>query len=396
MDFGPLNGEGGERRLNVLITRARRRCEVFTNLQAADIDLSRTQSRGVQAFKTFLAYAESGTLPTAGASGEALDSPFEESVRDALSGSGHHVVPRIGTAGFRMDLAVVDPEDTGRYVLGIECDGTNYASARSARDRDRLRPQVLKNLGWNLHRVWSVDWFHNPQAEHKRLMDVLDGTPPEPSPEAASTHDLVDREPTRESEREPVLDDEWGLPAYKFSKLTIKLKGREFHEIDPKTSAEWVTQVVRDEGPVVTGEVVRRVLEAAGKSRLGPRIQATVEEALTRSIRQGTIEVRGDFLWPSGLQTPPLRYRGNLPSASRKLDLVAPEELALAVERVVVDAFGMEPDAIAAAAGRLLGFNRLTEENRKRLDEVIAQLRESKKLVMQGNHLVVPDLKVAG
>ncbi len=396
MNFGPLNGEGGERRLNVLITRARMRCEVFTNLQAADIDLSRTQSRGVRAFKTFLAYAETGILNAPRAGEEAGNAPFEESVSEALSASGRQVVPRVGTAGFRMDLAVLDPEEPGRYVLGIECDGANYASARSARDRDRLRPQVLANLGWNLHRIWSADWFHNPQAEQKRLTEILDGSKAETPSEPALTHAPMEREPAREPEGEPVLKDDWGLPAYTFSNLTIDLKGREFHDIDPKIVVDWVTQVVRDEGPVSMGEVVRRVLDAAGKSRLGARIQATVEDALTRAVRQGTIEAHGDFLWPAGLQTPPLRNRGDLPSASRKLDLIAPEELALAVERVVVDAIGMEPEAIPAAAGRLIGFNRLSEENRKRFEDVIAGLCESKRLVTQGNHLIVPDLKVAG
>ncbi|HEU5116263.1 MAG TPA: DUF3320 domain-containing protein, partial [Isosphaeraceae bacterium] len=369
MNFGPLNGEGGERRLNVLITRARMRCEVFTNLKAADIDLSRTQSRGVQAFKTFLAYAETGILNASRASGEVLNAPFEESVSEALSLGGRQVVPRVGTAGFRMDLAVLDPEQPGRYALGIECDGENYASAQSARDRDRLRPQVLANLGWNLHRLWSVDWFHNPQAEQKRLAEILDGSKATHPAEPAVHQAPVEREPARESEGETVLEDEWGLPAYTFSSLSIDLNGREFHEVDPKFVVDWVTQVVRDEGPVSSREVVRRVLDAAGKSRLGPRIQTTVEEAVTRAVRQGTIAVQGDFLWPAGLQTPPLRFRGDLPAASRKLDLIAPEELALAVERVVVDAIGMDPEAIPAAAGRLIGFNRLSEENRKRFED---------------------------
>ncbi len=403
MNFGPLNGEGGEHRLNVLITRARMRCEVFTNLLAADIDLSRTQSRGVQAFKTFLAYAASGSLDTPGSGGEAADSPFEESVSDTLAETGHQVVPRVGTAGFRMDLAVVDPDDSARYLIGLECDGANYASARSARDRDRLRPQVLTNLGWNLHRIWSVDWFQNAQAEQRHLAEVLAAArgqaekpvPPPPSPGPVD-RDPASESPTRDSVAEPILEDAWGLPAYTFSTLSIDLNGRDFHEVEPKTVVKWVTKVVRDEGPVARSEVLRRVLDAAGKSRLGPRIQATVEDALSRAVRQGTIEQKGDFLWPAGLQMPPLRYRGELPAASRKFDLVSPEELALAVERVVVDAFGMEPDAIPVAAGRLIGFSRLSEENRKRLEEVISQLRDSKRLVLQGNHLIVPDLKVAG
>ncbi|WGU95125.1 DUF3320 domain-containing protein [Paenibacillus dendritiformis] len=178
MDFGPLNREGGERRLNVLISRARLRCEVFTNLRAEDIDLSRTQARGVQALRTFLHYAETGGFdgrPAADvgpAPGPAL---LEELVRDRLLAAGYAVDRQVGTAGSRIDLAVraLDAEAGSRYVLGIEFDGPSYARVRSARDRDRLRRQVLEGLGWRIHRVWSMEWFRHPEREWKRLLDAV-------------------------------------------------------------------------------------------------------------------------------------------------------------------------------------------------------------------------------
>ncbi|WP_460503758.1 AAA domain-containing protein, partial [Hymenobacter agri] len=139
MSFGPLNGDGGERRLNVLITRARQRCEVFTSLSADDLDLSRTAARGVAALKTFLEYAQTGRLAQAEDTGRSPESPFEEAVLRALTARGYQLRPQVGSQGFYIDLAVVDPEQPGRYVLGIECDGAMYHSARSARDRDRLR-----------------------------------------------------------------------------------------------------------------------------------------------------------------------------------------------------------------------------------------------------------------
>ena len=144
MNFGPLNQEGGERRLNVLITRARRRLEVHADFGADDLDLARSSARGVDALKTFLKYAETGLLDVPRASGREADSPFEESVADALRARGYNVAHQVGSAGFFIDLAVIDPRRPGRYLLGIECDGSTYHSARSARDRDRLRQEVLK------------------------------------------------------------------------------------------------------------------------------------------------------------------------------------------------------------------------------------------------------------
>ena len=174
MNFGPLNQDGGERRLNVLITRARRRCEVFTNLTAEDIDLSRTNAHGVKALKRYLQYAERGTLDMQLPTGSEPDSPFEEAVAVALIERGFEVDYQIGSSGYFIDLGVKDPQRQGRYLLGIECDGATYHSARSARDRDRLRQQQLENLGWSIHRIWSTDWFRNPNRELARVVEAIE------------------------------------------------------------------------------------------------------------------------------------------------------------------------------------------------------------------------------
>ena len=176
MNFGPLNGEGGERRLNVLITRAKRQCHVFTNLRSDDIDLNRTQSIGVRALKAFLAYAETGVMPEdlPYESAFAVDSPFQRAVAKRLRERGYEVHDEVATAGKFIDIGIVDPDKPGRYLIGIECDGASYHSARSARDRDRLREEVLHGLGWKLYRIWSTDWFRNPERELERAVDAIE------------------------------------------------------------------------------------------------------------------------------------------------------------------------------------------------------------------------------
>ena len=176
MNFGPLNNDGGERRLNVLITRAKHQCHVFTNLRADDIDLGRTNAAGVRALKTFLAYAETGIMPVdeRRPNARVVDSPFQRAVASHLRDRGYEVHDEVTSAGYFVDMAIVDPERPGRYILGIECDGASYHSARSARDRDRLREQVLRGLGWELYRVWSTDWFRNPERELQRAVDAIE------------------------------------------------------------------------------------------------------------------------------------------------------------------------------------------------------------------------------
>ncbi len=173
MNFGPVNQAGGERRLNVLMTRARKRCEIFSNLSAQD--LRSTGSPGVEVLKRFLHYAETGELVSSPRQYGEFDSPFEEAVYRELTKLGYEVHSQVGVAGYFIDLAIVDPDRPGRYLLGIECDGASYHSARSARDRDRLRQLVLEqHRGWCIHRIWSTDWYMNPQRQLERVVEALE------------------------------------------------------------------------------------------------------------------------------------------------------------------------------------------------------------------------------
>ncbi|MCZ7359897.1 MAG: DUF4011 domain-containing protein [Candidatus Methanoperedens sp.] len=174
LNFGPLNHEGGERRLNVLITRAREQCVVFSNFRARDLKLDGNAPFGLRALKRFLEYAESRDLYCVEVRAEDTDSPFEDSVYELLRSHGYDVHKQVGCGGYRIDLAIVSPEQKGRYILGIECDGAKYHSSPVARDRDRLRQQILKGLGWKLHRVWSTDWYRNRADTERRLLDAVE------------------------------------------------------------------------------------------------------------------------------------------------------------------------------------------------------------------------------
>jgi len=168
--FGPLNTDGGERRFNVLITRAKWRMEVFASIRSDQILVSGKRP-GVQHFHYFLKYAETGALADPGeATRRGSDSPFEDYVAAVLREDGYQVEPQVGVAGYFVDMAVRHPKDPTRFVLGIECDGASYHSSKTARDRDRLREQVLRDRGWSLYRIWSTDWFTNHEASKEALL----------------------------------------------------------------------------------------------------------------------------------------------------------------------------------------------------------------------------------
>lgn len=177
MNFGPLNRGGGERRLNVAVTRAKHEVLVFSGLRADQIDLTRTRARGVRDLKYFLDFADRGPRALIAASTASIeaeaDSEFEKMVAARIREAGYEVHHQVGCSGYRIDLAVVDPAAPGRYLLGIECDGATYHRAATARDRDKLRQLILEGLGWQIHRIWSTDWWHDSAKEMDKLGGVL-------------------------------------------------------------------------------------------------------------------------------------------------------------------------------------------------------------------------------
>ena len=167
--FGPINGMFGHRRLNVLFTRAKHNLVLFTSLRPDDIKANQNSTLGLKAFKGYLEYASSGKLDAGSITNREPDSDFEIYVMEKLQSIGCEVVPQVGVNGYYIDLGVKHPDYLNGFLLGIECDGAMYHSSKSARDRDRIRQDVLEGLGWDIYRIWSTDWFHNPNKEFEKL-----------------------------------------------------------------------------------------------------------------------------------------------------------------------------------------------------------------------------------
>ncbi len=172
--FGPINTNVGWRRLNVLFTRAKERMHIFSSMGPGDIIVGPTSKRGVRALHDFLSFCETGNLHNiAIETGRSPDSDFEKAVIKKLEEQGFECKPQVGVAGYFIDVGVIDPGNPGSYLMGIECDGATYHSAKSARDRDRLRQQILEGLGWKIRRVWSTDWFRNPNVALEPIIQEL-------------------------------------------------------------------------------------------------------------------------------------------------------------------------------------------------------------------------------
>ncbi|WP_315701245.1 MULTISPECIES: AAA domain-containing protein [unclassified Bradyrhizobium] len=172
--FGPINGTAGKRRLNVLFTRAKQQIVTFSSMSAADISAEPTGNEGAYMLKRWLEYAATGVLESGEATKKEPDSDFEIFVMDQIRAMGCTPVPQVGVKGYSIDIGVRHPQWAHGFILGVECDGATFHSSKSARDRDRLRQQVLEGLGWKFHRIWSTDWFQNPKKQAEILRGVIE------------------------------------------------------------------------------------------------------------------------------------------------------------------------------------------------------------------------------
>jgi len=287
MRFGPINRLGGERRLNVAITRARMRMTVVSSIRAQDIDTARTSSDGPALLRAYLDYAERGVEALAAATtedeGRDFDSPFEREVAAALARRGLEVRKQIGCGGYRIDLALVDPEQPGRYVLGVECDGATYHSTATARDRDRLRQQVLESLGWRICRIWSTDWVRNPARQVDRVVQAYE----------AARRELASPAPAVTGPDRAAMSAE--PPAEKVSRPrgpvagSIQPRYASIDEVPAEVIRDVVTATLRSFGSTGEDEVKKHTTQQLGFLRMGAKIQAKIGGIIEGLLREGMI-----------------------------------------------------------------------------------------------------------
>jgi very-short-patch-repair endonuclease len=286
MQFGPLNRQGGERRLNVAVTRARCGMTVVTSMVAADIDLSRTGAEGVKLLRAFLDYAERGPRAldeaVSGAEEGAFDSPFERAVYEELRRQGLTLHTQVGCGGFKIDMAVLAPGTTGRYALGVECDGATYHSSATARDRDRLRQAVLEGLGWRLCRIWSTDWLRNCEKQVQRVLTALAA-----ALEATPAAPIVETPPNPvEVVPPPVARTPAPTPSY-----------ASIEDVPEPVVREAVVAVVSEYGSTESDDLCGAVARRLGFKRLGTKIKSRIEQAMTALERGQQLQRQADGRW---------------------------------------------------------------------------------------------------
>lgn len=405
MTFGPLNLDGGERRLNVAISRAREGVTIFSSLRPEQIELSRVRAAGVRDLKNYLEFAIRGpralveqSVPTGGEP----DSPFEEVVIAKLRDRGWTVHPQVGCSGYRVDIGVVDPRAPGRYLLGIECDGRTYHSGASARDRDRLRQNILEKLGWRIHRIWSTDWWIDAHAQMEKLQKHLDRLveDEEDAADISMVDEVVKETGSAAEPAQPLPDASAsvvptpsidGPPIYTSAELTQCEKSSFYSPTASSLLREQLLHIIAIEGPIAEMSLFRKVARAWDMDRTGNRIV----ERLAFLMKHDVTKIRDGsttYYWPSSVDPKTwkgFRIAGPEESAQRNVADVCEQELANLITHVLQNNGASGETALARSVCRLLGMLRTTADAEARVLNVVKRMANEGRVITENDRIRV-------
>lgn len=394
MNFGPLSRDGGYRRLNVAITRAKYNIKLVGSIYPTDIRLESTNSEGVRMLRSYIEFAIQGqkVLDTEVSSNDVVnvDSPFEEAVYDFLIKNNYHVSTQVGCSGYRIDMAIKHPSLSGRFVIGIECDGATYHSSRTARERDRLRQTILEDIGWKIYRIWSTDWIKDPITEGQRLLEAVETAINSYVDESImNINNCSELEDTNDKVLEVSIETIQINTASSSDYNFICYEEADIGEVDRDYNdnrylANVIEYVVGKEFPIHFELLCKRVAPLFGNQKATVKVRNGVDFVLKKYCNN--VFKKGDFCWLKESNGVTVRIPTDL--VSRPIQYIAIEELAEAMVTVISNSFGIETDDLFVATARIFGFNR-TGGN------IQSAMNDTYKFLEDNNRIRLIDNKVA-
>ena len=365
-NFGPLNRAGGERRLNVAVTRAKCNVQLVSSMHYTDIDLKRTSAEGAKLLREYLDFAENGSVALERSvnvnSFDQFDSDFELEVCDFLRSNGFEVDTQVGCSGFRIDLGLKTP-GTSDYILAIECDGENYHSSKNARDRDRLRQEILERMGWNFYRIWSTDWFRNKEVEQKRLLEVASNAVKNLSrPSQEKTVPKI-----QETFEVETVEKPFEFPTYKAIDV-VKLSCRYL----PYNFKGFVKDILTTEAPLSEDLLLRRIVWAFDREKVTSAVVREYEQLMIGCEGYGIIR-RDRFLYLQDGPEIQFRRPGDI---EREIKHIAPEELAAGMLEILHQNITVEKAGLFRLIALQCGVNRVGKAVNEALENALVLLHD--------------------
>lgn len=374
-NFGPLNRVGGERRLNVAVTRAKCNVQLVSSMHYTDIDLKHTSAEGAKLLRGYLDYAENGSIALERAISvspfEQFDSDFELEVCDYLRSKGFSVDTQVGCSGFRIDLGLKLP-DSFDYVLAIECDGAMYHSSKNARDRDRLRQEILERMGWKFYRIWSTDWFRNKSVEQLRLLEAAADAVKNPTKVDAKP---MDSQPT-ETFEEIAVEKHFKFPAYKAADIH-----RLSSQYLPNDFKGMIKAILEIETPLSEDLLLKRIVWCFGREKVTSAVKRTYEQQMSGYQRYGIIR-RNGFLYLDTGKEIQFRSPGDI---ERDIKQIAPEELAAGMYEILKQNVTADKNGLYRSLAAQCGVARVGKAINEALDTALDSLKN--RIIVDGEQI---------
>lgn len=371
LNFGPLNREGGWHRLNVAVSRARYEMKVFSTLKADQIDITRTAARGVLSLKAFLDFAEKGrgSMIVANGNGKPTNSGIVDHIAKKLKENGFNVNTNIGCSGFKIDIGITNPSNPTEYILGILCDGHSYKESKTAKDREIVQSEVLRLLGWQIHKVWSCDWWDNPEKILQEIGLVIKNIKPgEQAPNVPENNNPgIKNSHPRQEPQKVIIIPKPPVSRYKSDYKVCTLKVRNpvpqpdlfLQDYNKKYLIEDIQAVLNVEAPISKELLCRRVLAAWSMVRIGSRIEAWFDVIFAQmNIKHTDKGTR--FFWKADQQPEDYaHYRiSNNEAEKREASDIPPEEVSNAIREILENQISLNRDELVKEVARIFGFGR--------------------------------------
>lgn len=378
-NFGPLNRVGGERRLNVAITRAKCNVQMVSSMHYTDIDLKHTSAEGAKLLREYLDYAENGSIALERAISfspfEQFDSDFELEVCEFLRSKGFSVDTQVGCSEFRIDLGLKLP-DSSDYVLAIECDGATYHSSKNARDRDRLRQEILERMGWKFYRIWSTDWFRNKSVEQIRLLEAAADAVRKPL--KIETKSADSQPQSTETFEKVSFEKHFKFPAYKAADV-YKL-GNQYLPSDFKGMIKAILEI---EAPLSEELLLKRIVWCFGREKITSVVQRAYDQQMYGYQRYG-ITRRNGFLYLNSKKEIQFRGPGDI---ERDIKQIAPEELAAGMFEILKQNVTVDKNGLYHSLAAQCGVSRIGKAINEAMDAALNTLND--RVVIEGEQISI-------
>lgn len=386
MNFGPLNRDGGSRRLNVAVTRARYEMKVFSSLKSDQIDLNRTKSEGVRGLKNFLAFAEKGIILQQNNNVSSKNQTIIDTIAKYLSNNGLEVKTHIGTSDYRVDIGVLHPENKQDYILAILVDGDNYYRIHTTNDRELLAPNVLKSLGWNVFRIWTLDWMKHKDRIVQELKTTVDNLLQKGNTIEKAIETSIDNTPTKNhvltTIEEPKTTINRGV-SYKVATV-IPLNGSNsetiYHDSNRNTLRNQMLEIISVEGPISQNWLFKKVLRLWNTARVSTKLSDHLTAILALSPAVIQTRTTQPFYWHEDLRPDAIQYYRNNEEEKRPIEDIAPEEIAIAVMDVMNVNLGIMDEELIRLVSKSFGFLKTGDKINTSINWAINDLVEKGKI----------------